>query len=78
MGDENDKTTPGGAGTGAVGHGGGGAVKGGAPPGGSTGATSEGGGGSAHSNPTGDEPGEGEVGRRADGPGPTGTGGEVY
>lgn len=38
-------------------------VTGGAPPGGQTGAGSEGGGGSANSNPTGEEPGEGNIGR---------------
>ncbi len=38
-------------------------VSGGAPPGGQTGATSEGGGGSANANPTGEEPGEGNIGR---------------
>ncbi len=38
-------------------------VTGGAPPGGQTGASSGGGGGSANSNPTGEEPGEGNIGR---------------
>lgn len=83
MADENDSNTASGVegDAGALGHGGEDAVRGSAPPGGSTGGSSEGGGGSAHSNPTGDEPGEGEVTRWVgdrDPSGAGGGGGEVY
>ena len=61
MGDEVSKT-PGGEGD--VGHAStGDGVSGSPPPGGHTGTTSEGGGGSANANPTGEEPGPGNIGR---------------